>query len=704
MKKDIIKKLKGFLASHPDRTFKPKEMARKLGVKKSEYTQFRDLVKSAAREGVIAKHRGNNFGTLKRATVLEGELHVKTQGYGFLITPEGEEDVFISQKNMGTALHKDIVKVQLYAQSGGRSREGRVIEIVKRARQNIVGTFQKSRNFGFVVPDDLKITRDLFIHPDDDKNAKHGQKVVAQLKHWEDERSNPEGKIVEVLGFPDAPGVDVMSVVKSFDLPTGFPPRVEKEAAEISEQIPDAEIRRRLDLRKQVCFTIDPADAKDFDDAVSIKPLRNGNYELGVHIADVSYYVRPGSKMDREAWERGTSVYLVDRVVPMLPEKISNRICSLRPEEDRLTLTCIMEVSPKGEVTNYRIAESVINSKRRFTYEEVQEIIEQKRSKADFAEQIQQMHKLSQILIKRRERLGSLDFDMPEVKVELNDKGEPVAINKRVRMDSHRLVEEFMLLANQTVTRHVALKLGENGRKPPFVYRIHEEPDQNKMDDFRKFVKALGYPLDPDKKVTAKLLGEFLKKMTGKPEEIIVEDLMLRSMMKAKYSTDNVGHFGLAFKHYTHFTSPIRRYPDLVVHRLLKEYQSGVDYEQYKQKKAGLEKTAQKASEREVVALEAERESIKLKQVEYMQRHLGDEFEGVISGVVAFGIFVEITDLLVEGLVHISDLEDDYYIHDQENYSLVGQDTGRTYRLGDPVKVQVVRVSVDERVIDFVLV
>ncbi|MFQ5675335.1 MAG: ribonuclease R family protein, partial [bacterium] len=347
-------------------------------------------------------------------------------------------------------------------------------------------------------------------------------------------------------------------------------------------------------------------------------------------------------------------------------------------------------------------AESVIHSKRRFTYQQVQKIITGS-APGPFAKEIRLLHKLSQVLIKRRARLGSLDFDLPEVKVQLDKKGIPIAINPRERQDSHRLVEECMLLANQTVTEHVALRMGESNRVPPFIYRIHEEPAQEKMDDFKKFVRALGYPIDPNKKVTGKLLGEFLESLRGKPEENIVENLMLRSLMKAKYSTNNVGHFGLAFKHYTHFTSPIRRYPDLAVHRLLKEYQQPFDFQLVKTKKKRLETIAKIASEREVVALEAERESIKLKKVEYMQRHLGDEFEGIISGVVPFGIFVEIKNILVEGLVHISDLEDDYYFHDEKNHQLVGQHTQKTYRLGDSVRVQVVRVDKDERVVDFVM-
>lgn len=701
--KTFLKGVEKILSKQPHRTFKPKELAHRVGVPKPQYRDFRDQLKKMAAEGELARYKGNRFGHIKRATMIEGELHVKTQGYGFLITEEGEEDVFISQKNMGTALNKDTVRVQLFAQSRGRSREGRVVEVLKRARQNIVGTYKKTKRYGFVIPDDLKITKDIFVHESDSANAKDGQKVVAKIVEWPDERANPEGEITEVLGYPDDPGVDVISVVKAFDLPTDFPKHVLKEAERIPTDIPAKEARRRLDLRDTICITIDPEDAKDFDDAVSIRKLKNGNLELGVHIADVSHYVREKDTIDKEALTRGTSIYLVDRVIPMLPEKLSNEICSLRPDEDRLTLSCIMEVTPKGHVTHHKIRESIIRSKRRFSYEQVQDIIRGK-SKDPFSEDIRLMHELSQSLIKRRQKLGSLDFDLPEVKVELDDNGTPIAIKKRERFDSHRLVEEFMLLANETVTRHVAVEMAGRGRVPPFIYRIHEEPAQEKMDDFRKFVKVLGFNLDPNKKVTAKLLGDFLKDIAGKPEEALIEDLMLRSLMKAKYSTQNLGHFGLAFKYYTHFTSPIRRYPDLAVHRLLKEYQNGFDFEQAKQKEQRLEKIANTASEREVVALEAERESIKMKQVEYMQRHLGDEFDGIISGVVPFGIFVEITDLLVEGLVHISDLEDDYYIHDDKNYQLIGQSKNRAYRLGDKVRVKVVRVDEDERIVDFVLV
>jgi ribonuclease R len=476
-------------------------------------------------------------------------------------------------------------------------------------------------------------------------------------------------------------------------------------------------LRRRLDLRDWLTFTIDPEDAKDFDDAVSLRHLSNGNYELGVHIADVSHYVAEDSPIDKEALARGTSVYLVDRVVPMLPEKLSNDVCSLKPHTDRLTYSCIMEVTAKGEVANYRIAESVIHSKRRFNYEEVQEILDGERSAESTAGNeeerkigkeldatLREMNELAHVLTRRRLRSGSLDFDTPEVKIILDAAGFPIEIRRKLRQDSNRLIEEFMLLANQTVTKHIDLTLARKGMKPPFIYRIHEPPDPLKIEEFALFVKAFGYNFDHQQLITSRVLSKFLREIAGEPEADIIENVMLRSLMKAKYSTENAGHFGLAFKHYTHFTSPIRRYPDLVVHRTLKAYANGYHPEMHDQFAHKLQHAARAASERELVALDAERASVKMKQVQFMSRHLGEEFDGIISGVVSFGIFVEIPQYLVEGLVHISDLEDDYYIFEEKAYRLKGQNSGRVYRLGDEVRVRVVRVDPNERLLDFVLV
>jgi ribonuclease R len=511
--------------------------------------------------------------------------------------------------------------------------------------------------------------------------------------------------VVQVLGFPGDPGVDVLSVAYSFDLPGAFSDQTEQEAASLAIKITPELLAQRLDLRETITITIDPVDAKDFDDAVSLRILDNGNYELGVHIADVSNFVQENSPLDREALARSTSIYLVDRVIPMLPERLSNDLCSLKPNVDRLTYSCMMEVTPKGKVAGYRISESLINSKRRFSYEEVQEILNGERS-ADpvLDETVREMNRLAQVLTKRRLRNGSLDFDTPEVKVILDEQGIPIEIRRKPRQDSNRLVEEFMLLANQTVAQHIQTLTSKKKEIPPFIYRVHERPDQLKMAEFALFVKALGYKFDHQQTITSKLLSDFLKGIAGTPEADIVEKVMLRSLMKAKYSTDNAGHFGLAFRYYSHFTSPIRRYPDLIVHRTLKAYANGYRPELHESYLRKLGRAAQQASEREMIALEAERASVKMKQAEYMMRHLGEEFDGIISGVVAFGIFVEIPQLLVEGLVHVSDLEDDYYIFEEKLYRLKGQSSGRVYRLGDPVRVRVVKADPNERILDFLLV
>lgn len=691
-------------AREPQRQFKAKEMARKLHVPPAKYTGFRNLLKSLANEGKLAKLPNNQFRHAQQVSTVAGTLHVKSQGYAFLLVGENQTDVFISQRNMATALNGDFVKVQLFARPTGKKPEGRVIEIVKRGRKNLVGVLQKAGHFYYVRPDDVKMLHDIYIAEENLNGAKHGQKVVAVIESWEDEQQNPEGRIIKVLGFPGEVGVDVMSVAFSFDLPVAFPEEVERDAATLEFHITPELVAEREDLRAWMTFTIDPEDAKDFDDAVSLTKLDNGNYELGVHIADVSHFVREGTALDREALSRSTSIYLVDRVVPMLPERLSNDLCSLKPYVDRLTYSCIMEVTPRGKVVAHRIGETIINSKRRFNYEEAQEILEGKRSASpELDATLREMNALAQILTKRRMRNGGLDFDTPEIKVILDETGAPIELRKKLRQDTNRLIEEFMLLANQTVAEHIEhIKLKRE--LPPFIYRIHEPPDPMKMKDFALFVKALGFKFDHQQTVTGKLLGSFLKEIKDQPEAGMVEKVLLRSMMKAKYMTENRGHFGLSFKHYSHFTSPIRRYPDLIGHRILKEYAKGVRPELFDLIERKLGRAAQQASEREIAALEAERASVKMKQVEFMSKHLGDEFDGLISGVVAFGIFVEIPQLLVEGLVHISDLADDYYLFEEKLHRLKGQNSGRVYRLGDPVRIRVAKVNPNERLLDFLLV
>lgn len=697
-------KILEILQKDPDQTFKPKHLARMLKVSNQKYPAFKQELKDLIAENKVVKFKRGRIGAGRRLIEVVGKLHVKTQGYGFLITENGETDIFIGQNKMGTALHGDIVKVLLYARpSEGRSQEGEVVEVIQRARKNIVGTFQQGKYWSTVVPDDLKIQRDFYIAPEHTLDAKEGQKVVVNLLEWDDVHRNPIGKVVEILGDAGQPGVDIVSVARSFDLAGRFSAQAIAEAERTSDRIPESEIQRRLDWRQELTFTIDPVDAKDFDDAVSLKVLESGNYLLGVHIADVSHYVTPGSQLDRESQDRATSVYLVDRVIPMLPERISNEVCCLKPNQDKLAFTVLMELTPAGDLVKYEIRESIIHSDRRFTYEEVQQIIDGKNKDKKFGDTILKMFELSKKLIEKRRSRGSLDFASQEVRFKLNEQGQPIAIEKLVQMDSHRLIEEFMVLANSIVAGHIARHLREKtGEVLPFPYRIHERPSAEKLKDFSKFAQALGIDFSPRKKVTPKLFQNLQGRIKGSAIQVLVDQVLIRTMMKARYSTKNEGHFGLALKHYCHFTSPIRRYPDLIAHRLLRQYLA--DPKAQPIKKQQLEKICTHATEQEIKAMEAERASVKVKQLEFMQDKIGETFQGIISGVTSFGVFVEIADFLIEGMVHISDLRDDYYIYEETKYRLIGQYHGQIYQLGDPVVVTVALVNLDERIIDFELV
>lgn len=697
-------KILEILQKDPDQTFKPKHLARMLKVSNQKYPAFKQELKELIAQNKVVKFKRGRIGAGRRLIEVVGKLHVKTQGYAFLITENGETDIFISQNKMGTALHGDLVKVLLYARpSEGRSQEGEVVEVIQRARKNIVGTFQQGKYWSTVVPDDLKIQRDFYIAPEHTLDAKEGQKVVVNLLEWDDVHRNPIGKVVEILGDAGQPGVDIVSVARSFDLAGRFSAQAIAEAERTSDRIPESEIQRRLDWRQELTFTIDPVDAKDFDDAVSLKMLESGNYLLGVHIADVSHYVTPGSQLDRESQDRATSVYLVDRVIPMLPERISNEICCLKPDQDKLAFTVLMELTPAGDFVKYEIRESIIHSDRRFTYEEVQQIIDGKKKDKKFGDTILKMFELSKKLIEKRRSRGSLDFASQEVRFKLNDQGQPIAIEKLVQMDSHRLIEEFMVLANSIVAGHIARHLREKtGEVLPFPYRIHERPSAEKLKDFSKFAQALGIDFSPRKKVTPKLFQNLQGRIKGSAIQVLVDQVLIRTMMKARYSTKNEGHFGLALKHYCHFTSPIRRYPDLIAHRLLRQYLA--DPKAQPITKQQLETICTHATEQEIKAMEAERASVKVKQLEFMQDKIGETFQGIISGVTSFGVFVEIADFLIEGMVHISDLRDDYYIYEETKYRLIGQYHGQIYQLGDPVVVTVALVNLDERIIDFELV
>lgn len=723
--------------------YKTRDLSRHLNISRdSDYQMLRQAVTELEASEEIRRGRHRRYGFLHRPHRVVGRLIVTKHGYGFVEAEGGEiEDVFVSPKSMLTAFDGDRVAVSLFANSRGKRSEGEIVEILERGRKTIVGTLEKSRHFYVVIPDEPHIIRDrdIYVPKEQARGARHGDKVVASIESWKSEHENPEGRIIEILGKAGDPKTEVLSIARFFDLRTQFPEEVEREAQAISAMIPEAEIRRRLDLRSELTFTVDPEDAKDFDDAVSLKVLPDGDYELGVHIADVSHYVKEGSALDREALQRGTSVYLVNHAIPMLPERLSSDLCSLKPFEDRLTYSVIMSLSRRGIVKGYQIVKSVINSKRRFTYEEVQVILGAKEARgsakrhdaegahkrqegrvgtqgsgakrsaisnqgddAQFIDVLSKMHQLSQVLMHKRFQEGSIDFETPEVKFQFDKQGKPIKILPKPRLDSHRLIEEFMLLANQTVAKHVGMVRREGDGKP-LIYRVHDTPDPEKIRDLANFVSSFGYHLNISGGVNQKALQKLMQEVKGTEVEYIINDVAIRSMAKAVYSEKNIGHFGLAFRYYAHFTSPIRRYPDLIVHRLLEEYADGVSQRWLADIRRRLPDISKRSSEMERRAVDAERESIKLMQVEYMQRHLGDELEGIISGVTNFGIFVEINELYIEGLVHIRDMEDDFYVFDEKNYRLVGRETGMVYRLGDKVRVQVTGVNRGEREIDFIL-
>ncbi len=700
---ELKKRVVEALEAHPYRYFKAKELARHLKLPPRIYKYFKSLLYEMYQNEEIIKHKRNRYCAPKPSSVASGKLHVKPRGYGFLLTPEGEEDVFINMRNMGIALDGDTVKVQLFARKEGARAEGRVVEVIERGRKHIVGQLKKGKHYYFLVPDDQRISRDIFVYKEGLSGAKHGQIVAVEIDNWEDELLNPEGHVAKILGFPDEAGVDVNSIIASRNMPLGFDEKVEKEAAAKKFRVTKKLLENRLDLRDQICFTIDPPDAKDFDDALSLRRLDNGNLEVGVHIADVSYFVDEDGLVDKEAMQRATSVYLVDRVIPMLPEHLSNELCSLKPNSNRLTFSCIMEMTEEGERVNYKIAESVIKSKRRFTYEDVQAFFDgEQKLTPQLAEPLTDLRALAKKLKAQRHDEGSLQFETPEPKISLDENGAPIDITRRKTLESMNLVEEFMLLANKTVAQHIDSQRTDADESLPFLYRIHEKPTREKMSSLTDLLSGLGYAIDLSSRISSKKLSMFLQEVSDTDEKDIINRVTLRSLMKAKYDTTCLGHFGLAFRHYTHFTSPIRRYPDLIVHRLLKKYAAN-DADHF-DKAAMLEKLdaiATQANEQELVALDAERTSVKMKQVQFMENKVGEEFDAVISGVVEFGFFVELNDFLIEGLVHISDLHDDFYTFDEKLFTLEGTTTGQRFRLGDQVRVRLVRVDKEERVIDF---
>ena len=694
IRQDILRLLK----NNGDKVYRPKEIAKKLAYNdKRAYNLFRDVLAEMDEQQVIGRLKGGRYSYKPRPTTLDGTLVVNPQGFGFVNVPGRKEDVFVRRTNMGTAIDGDRVRVGLAAPSrGDRQREAEVLEVLERRRVQTVGTFTKRGHFAFVEPDDQRLVHDVYVPQEAFRGAKSGDKVVVSIDRFDDPRASPEGRILEVLGPGTDPNIRVLSLALSLDVHAAFPDDVRTETDRIETELPPTEISRRVDLRGKRTFTIDPEDAHDFDDSIHVESLPNGNLEIGVHIADVSHYVRPDTALDGEALKRGTSVYLVDRVVPMLPEKLSNMVCSLRPDEDKLTFSCTMEVTRRGNVKSYRIEETIIRSSQRFTYEEAQRLLDGGYPDHPLASDVVELGRLTRTLTQKRTRLGSVDFDLPDIQVVLDEQGHPVDIRRKKRLDAHRLVEELMLLANQTVAQHV--ERVHKGRA--FVFRVHNPPDEERIRQLAEYVKAFGYRLpSTDGKVDSKDLNNLLQHVKGSPEEYVIEDAALRAMAKATYTTENVGHYGLGIKAYTHFTSPIRRYPDLIAHRLLKRYakgKGGVNGE-------ALEKSCAHCSDRERVAVEAERESVKLKQVEYIQQHLGDRFEGVVTGLTKFGIMVRLSGPLVEGMVHVRDMDDDHYVYDERTYSLVGDYSGKTYRPGDIVTTVVAAADLASRKVDLVI-
>ena len=630
---------------------------------------------------------------------ITGTVDMKSTGKAYVIPDEEGEDIFIAANNTGKALHGDKVKVAMFPKRKSKKNEGEIIEIIQRAKTDFVGIFSLSHGFAFVISDRQNMPLDIYVPKGKYKNAKDGQKVIVHLTDWPDNARNPFGEVVKVLGNPGENNVEMQSILAEYEYPLEFPKAVEKEAKNISDKIPSSEIKKRRDFRDIFTVTIDPHDAKDFDDALSLRYLNNGNFEVGVHIADVSHYVRPGSAIDDEAQERGTSVYLVDRTIPMLPEKLCNMVCSLRPDEEKLAFSAVFELNENADILNTWIGKTVIKSNRRYAYEEVQSMIEG--ADGDNKKELMTLNDLATKLRVKRMQEGCINFHSEEVKFILDENGKPIDTYVKVQKEANMLIEDFMLLANKTIAETMA-KPNSRFKDYTFVFRVHDEPNPEKLYNFIQLVSKLGYSMNiSSREKLVKSYNALFDAVDGKGEKNLVESVAIRTMAKAIYSTNNIGHYGLAFPYYTHVTSPIRRYPDLMVHRLLERYllenQPSADKDEY-------ESLCLHASDMEKRAAEMERESVKYKQAEYLQDHIGKVFDGLISGVSKWGLYVELKDSKCEGLVRYADLNDDFYYLDEENFRIIGQDYGNIYQLGDEVKVQVKSVNLIKKQLDFMLI
>lgn len=727
-KKELQDLLMNFFQMNPTEVYPLKTIFRELKLDTHPLKMLcTDLLYDLVDEDYLTQPETNKFRYKTTDHLLTGEFQRKSNGKNVFI-PDGEgEPVLIAERNAAHAMNGDKVQVAMFARRRGRGREGEVVEILERAKDTFVGTLQVNKSYAFLLTENRVLANDIFIPKDKLKGGKTGDKAVVKIVEWPGTVKNPVGEVVDVLGAAGENTTEMHAILAEYGLPYQYPKGVEAAANRISETIPEEERARREDFREVTTFTIDPRDAKDFDDALSIRRLKEGLWEVGVHIADVTYYVKEGSVIDKEAFNRATSVYLVDRTIPMLPERLCNQLCSLRQDEEKAAYSVIFRLNDKAEVKDFRIVHTLIRSNRRFMYEEVQDILERngvatqydegrprpeahtheeylsgKRTpEGEYAQELIALDSLAKILRERRFKDGAINFDRYEVRFEIDEQGKPLSVFFKMAKDANKLVEEFMLLANRTVAEYIG-KVPRSKRAKTFVYRIHDLPDPEKLDNLSQFITRFGYKLKTsgDKTEVSKNINRLLDEVNGRPEQNLIETVSLRAMQKARYSVNNIGHYGLAFDYYTHFTSPIRRYPDMMVHRLLTRY---IDQKGRSVMEAKYEDLCEHCSAMEQTAASAERSSVKYKQVEFMKERIGEEFEGTVSGVTEWGLYVEINENKCEGMVAMRDLGEDYFVYDDRNYCLTGRKTHQKYALGDAIRIKVARANLERKQLDFVL-
>ena len=699
-KSEMSERLISLFHTKPNETFSLKQLSNSLNLTTHPLKMLcADIIAEMIEDDFLQEVEKGHYKLNDHGLIMTGIFQRKSNGKNSFIPDDGGETIFIAERNSAHAMNNDKVKIALFAKRKNRNPEGEVIEILERANDTFVGTLKVEKFYAFLLTENRTLANDIFIPKDKLKGGKNGDKAVVKIVEWPEEAKNPIGQVIDILGKAGENTTEMHAILAEFGLPYVYPKNVETAAEKIPAEINEADYAEREDFRNVTTFTIDPKDAKDFDDALSIRPIKPGLWEVGVHIADVTHYVKEGSVIDKEAEKRATSVYLVDRTIPMLPERLCNFICSLRPDEEKLAFSVIFDMNEKGEVKDSRIVHTVIKSDRRFTYEEAQKVIET--GEGDYKEEILELNKLAQILRKQRLAAGAIDFDRVEVKFEIDETGKPLSVYFKESKEANKLIEEFMLLANRTVAEKIG-KVPKNKKAKVFPYRIHDLPDPDKLENLNWFINRFGYKIRTSgtKTEVSKSINRLLDDIKNKKEQNLVETVSLRAMQKARYSTHNIGHYGLAFDYYTHFTSPIRRFPDMMVHRLLTRYLAGGRTAQ----ETKYEELCDHSSEMEQIAANAERASVKYKQVEFMSERLGMEFDGVISGVTEWGLYVELNENKCEGMIPMRDLGDDYYDFDEKNYCLTGRRHHKKFRLGDPVTIKVARANLEKKQLDFALI